>query len=345
MKAELTKSADLRTTLAAAGYDPATEATLARLLDVLQETKWSLSKVATDIGISSTRLSRILSGKYGADIGTSIGMVQEFLRRYGENQLVEPEHFVEIKAWQLVRDAAQFASMYHRVVNVYGPTQAGKTRAALEYQARTRAAGSDHVLYLRMSACASCQSFASDLCRALGMEPRRRLYDMLTAIKARLSPRHLLIVDEIHEIALGNGHVGLRIVEMLREILDLTHCGLVLIGTNVWRSVLTSTHRTAVRKDWVGWLEQLDRRGDPVQIPATLSHEDTLAICAAYGLPEPDKDTLAVVRQILRDRGLGRLCKTLQAAATTARAAGKTFAWCHFLAVHGQLVQISGGIR
>lgn len=345
MKAELTKIADLRTTLAAAGYDPATEGTLARLLDVLQETNRSIASVATDIGISSTRLSRLLSGKYQADLGPSLGMVREFLRRFEEGRLVEPDRFVETEIWQLVKNSLDFAAQYHRIVNIVGNSQMGKTYAALEYQARARAAGSDHVLYLRIPSIATPHAVASILCRQLGMEPKRRLYDMWEAIIARISPRHLLIVDEIHEVALGNGMAGLRTVELLREFYDRTRCGLVLIGTNVWRTVLTSSHRTSVRKDWQGWLTQTQLRGIAVQLPEAMSHKDTAAVWSAYGLPEPDQPTLEVVRSIVRQHGLGRFVERLQAAATTARANGRKFAWQHFLAVHGQLEKLASGIK
>ena len=344
MKNELTnKVTELRAGLAAAGYDPAMEGTLARLLDVLQETNRSIASVATDIGISSTRLSRLLSGKYQADLGPSLGMVREFLRRFEEGRLVEPDHFVETETFNLIKNGIDYAVLYHQVVNIFGESQIGKTFAVEEYQARARAAGSDHVVFIRMASSPSPITMAEELCRELGLEPRRRLRDMRGALLSRISPRHVLIVDEIHQISLGNGLAGLRTVEFLREIHDLTHCGLVLIGTNVWRAVLTTTH--SARKDWQGWLVQLQKRGPVINCPHHLSHKDTSALYTAYGLPEPDKDTLDVVRHLVLSQGIGVYAKRLQAAATAARAAGKKFAWQHFLAVHGQLEKLASGIK
>lgn len=343
MKQELAKIADLRTGLAAAGYDPATEGTLARLLDVMQENKWSLSKVATEIGISSTSLSRLLSGKYGANITTCIGMVQVFLVRYEEGRLVVAEPFVEIDAWRLINDGLNFAAKFHRVVTIVGNTHVGKTWAVREYQRRAQEAGGNHVVIFRVSSCGTPMAVASDLCRALGMEPKRRLYDMIVALKARITPRHLIVVDEIHQVALGNGYAGLRVIELLRELLDETGCAMALIGTNVWRQVLTSARGKT--KDWLGWLDQMQVRGDPVVVPDMLSHKDTVALFNAYGLPEPDKETLGVVRQIMGDWGLGRLAKTLQAAATAANDRGLAFTSQHFLAAHGQLEKVGGGLR
>lgn len=344
MKAELTKIADLRSSLAAAGYDPATEGSLARLLDVMQETGRSIAQVSKDIGISPTTVSRLLSGKYQADLGNSKGLVHEFLRRYEEGRIVEPDRFVETEVWQRVKNSLDFASQYHQAVNIVGNSQIGKTFAVAEYQRRAREAGSDHVVVLRMPSLGTPMALAGALCRALGIDPKRRLYDMYTAIMARISPRHLIVVDEIHQAALGTGLAGLRCVELLREIHDTTHCGLVLIGTNVWRSVLKTVRHAGARKDWLGWLEQTQLRGIPVTMPEVLPHKDIAAVYSAYGLPEPDKDTLNVVRGIAQQQGLGRLVKRLQAAATAARAAGKVFEWQHFLAVHGQLENYAGGI-
>lgn len=333
--------ADLREKLAAAGYDPETEGVLARVVDVLEETGLSLSSAAVEMGFSSTTLSRLLSGKYGAGLDSSMGLVREFLRRHEAGRCVVQGRFVETDVWELVRSSMEHAQQFHRVVSLVGNSQIGKTCAVLEYRRRALEAGSDHVVYVRMPSMPTPYAVAAMICRELGLEGRRRLATMREGLAARLGPRHVLVVDEVHQVALATGDNGLRVVEMLRELYDLTRCGMVLVGTNVWSRVLVGKER----RDWRGYLEQLVKRGIAVEVPAVPSHRDQRAVWEAYGLPEPDAKVLAVVRGIVAEWGMGRFVERLQAAATTAQAAGKEFAWVHFLAVHGQLEKLAGGVE
>ena len=327
-----------RTKLAAADYNPDTHAQLAWLLDLAEERGWSLAKLAGDIGMSSTTLSRLIGGTYHGDRKRNLGLIAAFRERYESRRTVADEIIVETSIARKIWQAIDYASQYQEIVSIIGNSQWGKTTACEEYRRRKLAAGSDAVIMIRLGVKPCPSGVARQLGKTLGLPQRSYYAERLDALKRTLSSRHVLIVDEVHQAATSRQN-GLNTIEMLRELYDASHCGMVLVGTNVWGRVLEGD----TLPEWQGVLGQTMLRGISVTLPPKLGYRDQQAIWTAYGLPEPGRDDRAVVQDIVEDYGLGRLVKRMRAAKTAATRAGKPFEWRHFVGVHRQLEALEGG--
>ena len=324
--------------LHASDQDPETKALLEWLIATAEAEKWPLDKLAGDIGTSSTTLYKLFGGTFAGNTQRALGLISAFRGRYESRRSVADSVFVETGIAKKIWQAIDYAVTYQEIVSIVGNSQWGKTTAAIEYQKRKFSEGSDAVIILRMPVNPAPYTVARMLCKSVGLPKRMCFAECMDALKTTISSRHCIIVDEMHQAATGKIR-GIHVIEMLREIYDCTRCGLVLIGTNVWGRILDGSYL----KEWQGVLGQTMLRGINVTLPPVLGYADQRAIWEAYGLPEPDKATRAVVQEICSTAGLGRYVKRLRAAATAATRSGKSFSWTHFVSVHNQLEQLAGG--
>jgi len=139
-----------------------------------------------------------------------------------------------------------------------------------------------------------------------------------------ITPQHLIVVDEIHQVILQERKLGIRTVETLREIADECNCGMLLIGTKVWCDALNKD------MSWKGVLEQIVKRGMTVALKDTLPLRDLKQLWQHYGLPEPGADIIGYVKAVANDVGLGRYTKLLSIGYTLASKAGEPYGWHHF---------------
>lgn len=309
----VTDYAALRDKLRAANYDPTTYATLTKLLDVAEEQRYTLGKLAPLVGISTTVLSRLLGGTYQADTARPLGMVAAYLARHADRRTVAEAAFVETDIAKKVWQAIEYAGTYCEIVSIIGKPQWGKTTAAEEYRRRKLEAGCEDIVILPMPVEPTPAKLAAVLLEQLGHKPETRLplAKATEQCRAWLSSRHIIIVDEVHQAA-DAGRTGMKCLDWLRlEVFDKVKCGLVLIGTDVWGDVLQG--RTM--REWQGRLAQTALRGIDVTLPPRLGYTDEQAIWRSFGLPDPADDVYAVVHGITGRYGLGRYVFQLAAPA------------------------------
>src|SRR5882672_10300904 len=78
-------------------------------------------------------------------------------------------------------------------------------------------------------------------------------------------------------------------------------------------------------------LRQFSRRGLPaLNLPTHAPREDWLAICAGMGLKEPKDYADLLASTIVKEDGLGKLCKFLRKGQQMAAQKKERFTWDHF---------------
>lgn len=338
--------AEYRARIAEAGYDPQTVETLTWLVNTAEANNWSLGDIADRVRYTRSTIGRLLTGSYGATPAAVIGSIENFRHQFKERLWIEQIPFVETSIARRIWSAIDYARSYQEIVSIIGASQWGKTTACEEYKRRKdEGAGKSTVAMIRLSVNPSPTRLVAALCRAFGMTANQPFDRAISRIKLALSPQHVLIVDEAHMVSLSSIR-GLKTIETLREIYDETHCGLVLVGTQVWDKALRG--ETPETRGWAGYLAQTQLRGINVTLPGSLSYTDKQAIWQACGLPDPDQSdkvqsaALKMVNHLVNNYGLGRYVKRMRVAATAARKAGKTYAWPDFLAACRQLDQLAG---
>ena len=124
-------------------------------------------------------------------------------------------------------------------------------------------------------------------------------------------------------------------MEVIREIFDETHCGLVLCGTQLLQDELTARE-----------LEQLLKRGvHRIALPAAPTRGDVSAILEAAGLEFPDRgskvtvkgateEPYQVIRQLAKKEGLKAITERLRYGRKLASKGKATLEWKHVIEAH-----------
>lgn len=257
----------------------------------------ALSKMT---GISKATLSQLFSGKYPADDWTQI-VARIIKYRETSDYLVKTAEvgFIETTTAKLIFKLCKQALYDNMPAYIFGASQLGKTRALEEF---VRRCNSPSIKYLR---CRSGMTKAR-LARLLGRSCHLRNLDRLSSsdiidgIVASLNDSSLLILDEFHMcLNTVKPDVSRQLVEFIREIFDLTRCGLVLCSTKVGLTTLEEGPNRLV-------FDQLRRRGIIKVVLADVPPvKDINDFSRAFGLPCPHGEELSFIKSLIRVRGLG----------------------------------------
>ena len=288
---------------------------------------WSLTKLAKACGASSTTLSRVFRGDYGADLATLCATLAKARDNFAES-VDNPAFIVTSLAKRFFRICDRTRAL-RTVTIIWGAMGIGKTTVAEEYKCRNN---HGRTVYYRCQPGLTFVQFVLQLAAAAGINGKRQthlvLREKLIAVLA--AGNRLLIVEELHQIFLRRSHNDITAVlqcEFLREIYDRANCGLVLMGTNALEKYM------ADQKDTLAQL--MDRGTMQIHLPEKPTAEDVKAFISNYALPALDErqpEAAAIVADILKASGLRMLTLRLRDGAATAAKAGETYAWSHFIA-------------
>lgn len=278
-----------------AEYDSSVKEALLWAINKARSEGWFLGRLAEEVDSSSTVMQRLFMGNYGASIDKQIIKVKSYqaLCEARDRQGDLPE-FVMTPLARRVHSFADWAYHRSRVVNIIGKTQRGKTFAAEEYARRK----GKNVIFVRCPFLPAPSRLLRRIAWAMGSSGMLSIDHSMDYIMSRMSSRHLLVIDEIHHVTKLDTRMGLQSVEMLREIKDLSGCGMVLLATEVWEEFMYHNDK------WVGVLGQLVARGRTVRLKDNIPVDDLRKMWEHFGLPEPDHDHQTFVRAFANDEGL-----------------------------------------
>lgn len=218
--------------------------------------------------------------------------------------------FVETALSRRIWRTINSARRYNRFAFVFGESQIGKTAAVEAY-----AATHERTLLVRMPASPTLSMFARGLSLRLGAPAYFTRAAAREWILAKLKKDDVLIVDEAHQAILTERRLSPRdakIFEFIREVHDVTRCGVVLVATNILREAV-SQGRIA------GVMAQTVRRSTfSLACPDQPSAEDLNAFAAAYGLAPAEGEARELQQRRVRERGLGMWLTLLRMAASVA---------------------------
>lgn len=300
-----------------------------------KEKAWSLGKLQAATGVSTTTLSRVFRCVYGAEIESVIATLEKAKATYAE--AVDNPDFIETALARRLFATFDKTRALGNVSIVWGKMGIGKTTVALEYQRRNN---HGKTLLVRFPAGATFAFFVSHVAKACGvsvrsqsqLQQREKIYQVLAAGK------RLLIVDELHQAFLTNrSDTAVKCCEFLREIIDVSGCGLVLMGTMLLRdSVFSGPHKEALA-------QLVDRGTVQIPLPDKATKVDVKAFLGNYGLqfPAPEDPAAAILNDILVSHGLRKLTMHLRDGAAYARKCGEAYQWRHFLAAFEAIQSLS----
>lgn len=280
----------------------------------------NMSRASRELGMSHKVLNALLAGSYAGNTQAQLAKLEEQRVRLSAQVRVEGvdlEH-VPTQLMRRVWSVCDAAKTAHLCNFVAGKSQIGKTTAVEAYRARFP----ETTVLLRMPTRPTVSSLLREVAAAAGLPRPRCAAEAMGALRAFLSPRHLIVADEVH-LALSRRQ-GLDALDVLRELYDRCRCGLVLVVTDVGA-------REIVRGPFAGQLAQFEKRGEWELLPEAPSAQDVAAIWEAYGLPQPDAETQRTIGALARQSCFGQFVHRLKLAACLARQQGRTLTWDDFI--------------
>lgn len=297
-----------------------------------QEYGLSYSGIKEKTGISAA--FALFHGNYQAEYGSMVKKILSFKALTEKRNKEHTLGFVMTATAKQIFDVCDAALYDGMPAYIFGASQTGKTTALLEYQ-RTHNHGTTK--YIRMGVRWSKRRLVRELARACKCFcETAHTVDLEERIAKTLNNRMLLIIDEFHlAIETTTDLAAKEVVEYVREIYDLTHCGLVICGTKVAETGLESGKNAML-------FDQMRRRGlVKLVLPDVPKLSDVNMIAREFGLDRPTGETLESIKAILRRFGLGEYVKFLQKTYATANATKKDISWTLFAKVANGYAKLS----
>ena len=282
----------------------------------------NMSRASRELGMSHKVLNALLAGNYSGDTDRQLAKLEEQRQRLSA-QIRGAEgidlEYVPTQLMGRVWSVCDAAKVAHLCNFIAGKSQIGKSTAVEAYRQRYP----ETTILMRMPTDPTIFSLLRELATAAGLPRPRSTADAMETLREHLSPRHLIIADEVH-LALSRRQ-GLDALDVLRELYDRCRCGLVLIVTDIGaRQIVNGPHAER--------LGQFEKRGEWELLPEAPSARDVAAIWEAYGLPQPDAETQRTIGALARQSCFGQYVHRLKLAACTAQQQGHSLTWDDFIA-------------
>lgn len=318
-------------------YNAETQQILRFWFFAAKDRSWSLGKLASVTGVSTTVLSRLFRGIYPVD---SDNMTQK-LAKAKENfhDSADNPDFIETSLSKRLFTIFDKTRALKNVSILWGPMGIGKTACINEYRRLNNHGGT---LVLRFPAGATFAFFVSSLARITGVPTRWKsaFAQREDIIKVLSAGQRLLIIDELHQAFLTTRtDTAVKCCELLREISDTAACGLALVGTELLEeSVFRGPHKDALR-------QLVDRGTVQVPLPARATQKDYQKFLQYYGLDFPeaasDPEAAAILTDIVKTAGLRKLTLHLRDGAAYAAKRDEAYQWPHFTAAFKAIQSLS----
>jgi DNA transposition AAA+ family ATPase len=294
----------------------------------------SMKSASDKIGYSSTTVYRLLRGEYEGNVAEVCAGIARWKRLCDERAEIKEVAFVETATCRKVWQICDAANIYRSVAVIYGDSQIGKTWALQEYARRHN---HGQTRYVRLPAAAGVQMLIRNFAHACGISPKSSFEQLRERVVRATDENTLWLVDELHQaFTTYQRHARVACLELIREIHDLTQCGMVLCGTNTARDEIeTGQHKEL--------LAQLRRRGIfRLQLPAFATWPDRIAIAKHFGLKDaPEGQVRELIDGIIRKSGLKAYTSFLQAATRIAAKRKAAIEWKHFITAHDVIARLS----
>ena len=296
------------------------------LIGEMRQEGLSLTDAGKRIGYDASTVSKVLSGAYKGSWSNVLDSIRKYRHLVAERSKMASAEFVETSIWERIRQTCDLALIHQMPSLIIGPSQIGKTSALLEYRRRSQYV----VRYVRMPAAPGFRGAIEAIADACGVTTRVTTEQLRRRIAHALDERSLLIVDELHQLAISSGsNSAMKIMEYIRELHDVTQCGLVVCGTR-------ALDHDLIQGPLKGWLEQfVERCIKRLELPNDIPWSDLLLVAGAYGLPEPDEPHADLIRHMR----LNRLVKVLALAGNLARKRDEALTWDHFATAYNLVIR------
>lgn len=300
----------------------------------------SWDELADRTKVHRSTIWRVFHGTYTnpdtgkqVDLGPLCEKIDRFKELAEERASASKLPFIETSVWKRINKVCREALVMQTFAFIFGESQIGKTCCLREFARRNN---HGNTVYVLMPASAGVQSMMKAIAEACHISSNTCFENLRTRVANYLDDSKLLIVDEVHEafVSYQKGSM-VKCLSILRQLQELSQCGMVLCGTNVFRSELE-------QGEFSQSLKQLSKRGIwQLQLESSPSSDDLELIARHYRLPVASGEAKEIIDQVAETMGLGKFTKFLARAAKLAGDQQEKLGWDHFI----RTVRISEKLR
>lgn len=290
----------------------------------------SWDELAEKTKVHRSTLWRVFQGTYTnpesgkqVDLSPLCEKIDRFKDLAEERATANKLPFIETSVWRRISKICRESLVSQFFGFIYGESQIGKTCCLKEFARRNN---HGNTVYVLMPASAGVQSMMKAIAEACHISSNTCFENLRDRVGRYLDDSKLLIIDEVHEAFVSYQKLSMvKSFSMIRQIQEISKCGVVLCGTNVFRNHLE-------QGEFAKSLEQLRKRGIwRLQLESTPSPADLELIAKFYKLPPATNDAKVVVDQVAESMGLGMFTKFLARASKLALDQQEKFTWEHFV--------------
>lgn len=300
-----------------------------------KENGFSLNRASTELGYeNNTTMFRVFSCTYGAKLDNVCERIRRFKKLKAIRGNINDMPFVMTSVAQRIMDVCDAAFATQSIAMIWSDTQTGKTYALQEFARRNNHGTTK---YVRMPSKAGIQIVAKCIAEACYVSKDSSYEGLRDRILKAINHTNLLIIDEVQEAFICYQKTSaIAVIEFIREIYDLTKCGVVLCMNNLGRENFSIGKLAPV-------LKQMEKRGPlKIRLPDKAPMSDFLMIAEkAFGLEKPESSALEIIKVLRDSYGIGPYCDYLKVGMRLAKNIGKPYSWDHFVRGYNTLVSLS----
>ena len=219
-----------------------------------------------------------------------------------------------------ILDTLDYCRDHQTMTYICGPTGRGKTYTA-EFWAEKNNHGRTHLV--RCPSSCSRATLVKVIADSFGVSRTGSVADREQLLFRAVNRRHVLIIDEAGHLL---NQAGTRSpIEFLRDLHDITGCGVCMIFTDVYLPEFTQGKNRDYFEQFIGRIEY------PLEIPKLVRKDEIRSIVRAF-VPEADKEFLDLAMSEARGRKgkLRTLFRDLTTAKGLAESKGQVMNYDHF---------------
>jgi DNA transposition AAA+ family ATPase len=205
--------------------------------------------------------------------------------------------FAETPVTVKIRKALNYAREHGAMVMISGPSGRSKTSTALQWAAENN---HGRTIYVRATSGSSKRTIVQAIARAIGIGAGRArncgMGELEQRIRESIGAHNVFIFDEVgHLFPAGNR--GTEGLDFLRDLHDLTKCGMALIATEYYYETLDKGRHAVFFEQFIGRLKL------HVNIPRRIFKGEIEAACKML-IKSPSADLIAAVWETAKvDKG------------------------------------------
>ena len=258
--------------------------------------------------------------------------IAEFKKLNEERKTITRAPFIETNLTKKIFSICDTARTMGTVQFIIGESHIGKTTALQEY---TRQNNHGRTIFLRIPAGGGLSSTVYRLCQQLKLPNSGTMFACRERIIDYFSDDMVLIIDEAHQVATGDKR-SVVTLEFLREIHDISGCGMVISSTPVWENAEKNPALGGI-------IRQLTNRHlITAKMPKKPTKANLANFAKAFGLKPATDEAFDLQSHVIETSSLGRWLKILQGASRIAYKAKTETTWDHVLECHATLNKLAG---